>query len=346
MIRRAAAFAIPGDITTLTGGYIYERRLLLGLRARGHDTEHIELADSFPDPSPSDMTASVQRLAAVEPIRILILDGLVFGAIEGLEAVIAPIVAMVHHPLALETGLSEERRLHLFETERRNLALARHVLVPSRHTAGILSDQYDVAPEKITIAPPGTDRPTLARQSTEPPLILTVGLLHPRKGHDVLLRALSQITHLPWRSVIVGRAHDPKHALMLQRLTAELGLGDRVTFAGTVPRNKLNHLYSEATVFALATRYEGHGMVFDEALSWGLPIVSCNGGAVLDTVPEGCGVLTNSDDTAAFAAALSDVLSRSDFRAKLSEAATQAGAARHSWNETARIASDALEQVK
>ena len=49
-LRRAAAFAIPGDITTLTGGYIYERRLLEGLRALGHDVAHLALDGSFPDP--------------------------------------------------------------------------------------------------------------------------------------------------------------------------------------------------------------------------------------------------------------------------------------------------------
>jgi hypothetical protein len=64
---RTAAFAIPGDIATLTGGYIYERRLLEGLRAAGRDVRHIQLAASFPDPSPADMADAVAQLAALEP---------------------------------------------------------------------------------------------------------------------------------------------------------------------------------------------------------------------------------------------------------------------------------------
>ena len=126
MTNRPAAFAIPGDIETLTGGYIYERRLLSGLRDAGHDVAHLELAASFPDPNPADMAHAVAELKALDPKRALILDGLVFGAIDsnGLAQATAPIVAMIHHPLALETGLSRERQAHLYKTERANLNLA------------------------------------------------------------------------------------------------------------------------------------------------------------------------------------------------------------------------------
>jgi hypothetical protein len=182
---RPAAFAIPGDITTLTGGYIYERRLLEGLRELGRDVLHIELGPSFADPTPADMAHAVETLAAMDPSRALILDGLVYGSIDtdGLARVRSPIVAMIHHPLALESGLSADRRAHLFRTERANLALAAHVLVPSPHTAAILARDYGVDPRRITIAGPGTDPPLGPPAPVDPPLILSVGIQHPRKGH-------------------------------------------------------------------------------------------------------------------------------------------------------------------
>jgi hypothetical protein len=64
---RRAAFAIPGDITTPTGGYIYERRLLEGLRAQGRDVRHLQLGASFPDPTPEDMADAIAQLQAWSP---------------------------------------------------------------------------------------------------------------------------------------------------------------------------------------------------------------------------------------------------------------------------------------
>lgn len=347
MTKRAAAFAIPGDITTVTGGYIYERRLLEELRALGHDVAHLQLGASFPDPTQADMAHAVEALQALDPARALILDGLVYGSIDpdGLAGVTAPIVAMIHHPLALETGLSPSRRAHLLETERANLALAADVLVPSTHTAHILRTDYDVPPKKITIAQPGTERPTGARAPSHPPLILSVGIQHPRKGHDVLLRALAALTDLDWRAVIVGSVHDAAHAADLARLQADLGLRGRVDLAGRIPQAQLEDLYRQASIFVLATRYEGYGMVFDEALARGLPIVSCATGAVPHTVPDGSGLLVPVDAPDDLARALKRLLTDTDLRRRMGEVAAKAGAALPTWQQTAAIAGQVLDRL-
>lgn len=345
MSARPAAFAIPGDIATLTGGYIYERRLLEGLRAQGREMLHMELGASFPDPTPADMEDAVEKLATLPPDKALILDGLVFGSIEteGLSRVQAPIVAMIHHPLAMESGLDADRRASLYRTERDNLALAAHVLVPSPHTADILTTEYGVAPGRITIARPGTDRPEGERNPVTPPLILSVGIQHPRKGHDVLMKALARISDLDWQAAIVGSRYDAGHAAELDHLHAELGLGERVRMAGRVTDEELRRLYSSATVFVLATRYEGYGIVFDEALVHGLPIVSCRTGAVPDTVPPEAGLLVPPDDPEALADALARLLSDGNMRARLTEAARCAGARLPGWPDTARVAGEVLD---
>lgn len=344
---RPAAFAIPGDINTVTGGYIYERRLLEELRVLGHDVQHIELGASFPDPSPDDMAHAVQALTALPPERALILDGLVYGSIDtaGLAKVRAPIVAMIHHPLAWETGLDAAVQDHLFRTERDNLALAAHVLVPSPHTASILTRDYDVPPDRITIAQPGTAPAPGTNQPSVPPLILSVGIQHPRKGHDVLLHALAQLNDLDWRAVIVGKAHDTTYANRLAALRDDLQLAGRVTLAGRVPQSQLETLYSQATLFALATRYEGYGMVFDEALAWGLPIVACDSGAVRGTVPPGAGLLVPPNCPSQFADALIELLNDPMTRAKMADEARAVGQNLPSWQDTARIAGRVLDRL-
>ena len=340
-----AAFAIPGDLDTLTGGYIYEKRLLEGLRALGHEVAHLRLGASFPDPTPRDMADALRQMQAVPPAHPLILDGFVAGAGTGLETIRAPMVAMIHHPLAHETGLSDTSRARLHATERANVALVRHILVPSPATRDLLVAGYGADPARITIAPPGVDRPALPPAPETPPLILSVGILHPRKGHDVLLGALARLTDLDWRAVIVGSDYATGHGAALRRQSETLGLAARVTFAGEVSPERLARLYAAATIFALATRFEGYGMVFAEALTHGLPIVATTAGAVPDTVPAEAGLLLPPGDAAATAAALRRLLTDPAARARRAEGAARAGAALPGWDDTARIASTVLERL-
>jgi glycosyltransferase involved in cell wall biosynthesis len=244
--------------------------------------------------------------------------------------------------LAEETGLPEDRQRAFFETERSNLRRAQHVIVTSPHTAALLARKYDVPPHKITTALPGTDQPSRAAQPQHPPLILAVGNLLPRKGHDVLLEALAGLKDLDWSATIAGAPLDPSCADNLTRQRADLGLEARVRFAGQVTSEQLSGLYARATLFALATRYEGYGIVFNEALAHGLPIVSCHTGAVPQTVPRAAGQLVPPDAPDDFAKALRALLSDGALRNTYAAAALTAGAALPSWNDTARVIADAI----
>ncbi|SHH34525.1 glycosyltransferase family 4 protein [Marivita hallyeonensis] len=331
------AFAVPGKITNLTGGTIYDRRVIDALPALGIKVRHIELPGSFPNPPAADMRRTLDLLSSVPADIPLVVDGLAFGALDTGEVakLRAPLFPLVHHPLAEETGISEVDRQRLFETERDNLGHARHVLVPSPHTAGLLTAKYDVPQAAISIARPGTDRPTLTAAPATPPLILAVGIQLPRKGHDVLLKALSHIDDLEWSAVIAGAPLDPGYAEELRTLNRRLGLEARVTLAGQIERSALEGLYAKASVFALATRYEGYGIVFDEALAHGLPIVSCATGAVPDTVPQDAGLLTAPDTPEDFARALRRMLTEPDLRRASAAAARAAGLSLPSWTDTA-----------
>lgn len=347
MTGRSASFAVPGSLTTLTGGYHYDRRLLSALRALGYDVAHIEFGDSFPEPSADDAADAAAQLAAVPAGHPVLIDGLALGAMDraALTGMSAPVVALVHHPLAHESGLAPARRDHLARVERENLALAAHVVVTSPHTRAVLTADYGVAPERITVAQPGTDQPSGRREKVDPPLILSVGIQVPRKGHDVLLRALVRVRDRPWQAVIVGSALDADHAGRLARLRVELGLSDRVRLAGRLPDAALARLYGQAQLFALATRYEGYGIVFDEAMAHGLPIVSCATGAVPDTVAPGAGLLVPPEDPEAFAGALARLLDEAGTRADMAAASAAAGAALPGWDDTARRVAAVLDGV-
>lgn len=351
---RPLAFALPGSLDAVTGGTIYDRHLVEGLRALGHRISVITLPASYPFPTDADRTATRRAIAGVARDTPVIVDGLAYGAFDAatLDTVRAPVVAMVHHPLALETGLDPDAAADLTRSETAALARAARVLVPSAFTARTLTRDYDVAAGRITIAMPGFSRvdadpdPADAPESAwaggpaDPPLILSVGLLTPRKGHATLIDALALISELPWQAVIAGADHDAAHAGALRARAAPLGA--RLSLPGLVPPDRLRVLWRSAHVFALASRYEGYGLVLSEAALHGLPVVACTSGAIPDTVGPGAGLLVPADDPQAFADALRRLLTDPSLHAACSVAARDAAARLPRWSETAALVSNVL----
>src|SRR5215471_7180670 len=123
--RRLAAdlcFAIPGDIATLTGGYAYDRRLIRELTALGWRIHHLALGPSFPFPSAGDLADAARRFSALADGSLVLVDGLAYGAMAAIaesEAERLRLVALVHHPLAEETGLDPETSDSLRRSETR-----------------------------------------------------------------------------------------------------------------------------------------------------------------------------------------------------------------------------------
>ena len=293
------------------------------------------------------MAHAASTLATLPPSQPVIIDGLALGAFspEVLSGVNAPVIALIHHPLALEEGLSDQRKHHLFHQERANLHRVQHVIVPSAETASRLITDYGISPGTITVVQPGLNLRVEPGTRREPPLILSVGIHVPRKGHDVLVEALAQITDLSWEAVVVGQERDLAYSKGLQQLCEERGVSDRVVFAGFVSDDELATLYSQATVFALATRFEGYGMVFDEAKAAGLPIVTCDTGAVSQTVPATAGILVPPGDPEAFAEALRVVLTDESRRVAMAEGSLRAGRDLPSWTGAATTVASIVEAI-
>ena len=341
-------FAIPGDLDTPTGGYVYDRRVIRELQDRGVTLTHMRLGSSFPHPTEEDTLDAATQLASSGSGQVVLIDGLALGALEPevLAQVHAPIVALVHHPLALEGHLDSARRSELHRMEQENLARCVAVIVTSDQTAEILTSDYGVPAQNITVARPGTDRQVQTHEPISPPLIVSVGSQSRRKGHDVLIEALSHIDDLPWQAEIAGSVRDEAYSTELHRMVHDLGLDDRVRLIGAVSPEQLQQLYSQASVFALATRFEGYGMVFDEAMTYGLPIVSCDTGAVPDTVAEGAGLLVPVDDPHAFSHALGSVLTDEKKRASMAASSHDAGQLLPAWSDTADIIARVLDGAR
>jgi glycosyltransferase involved in cell wall biosynthesis len=346
-LSRSLVFAYPGDISLKTGGYGYDRKVIEGLRSLGWTVHPMPLGEGFPFPTEATHESAGRLLSALPEETLVIVDGLAFGVLDGWakrEATRLRIVALVHHPLALESGLSESEQLRLRACEKTALAHARHVIVTSPMTARELSAHYGVDTAAITVAVPGTEKAAITSVQNSTPNILSVGTLSRRKGHDVLLDALKSIEDLSWNARIIGsKALDPMTSEALKRQIDALDLDGRVQLLGEV--EDPGGFFAEADMFALASRYEGYGMVFAEALAHGLPIVACRAGAVPEVVPEDAGLLVPVDDRAAFGNALRQLLTNQSDRQARADAARRAGARLPDWNDTANIISNALDRV-
>ncbi len=332
-------FAIPGDLEMRTGGYAYDRHVLAELPA----LRHVALPGNFPVPTDADLEKTRALLSGDGPLMI---DGLALGAMpaELLEGLARPLVALCHHPLALETGLDAEQTMALRVSETAALAVVDAVICTSTTTARILATDYGVADAQITVAEPGlTQMDTAARQG-EPPMILTVGSFTPRKGHDVLIEALLRLADLPWRARWIGARPDADWAARIEDRVAEAGLADRIAIDGAA--DDVAAVYASADLFCLPSHYEGYGMVFAEAMMAGLPVVACAGGAVPDVVPASAGRLTEPGDAVALADSLRLVLSNARLAERMAAAGRAHALSLPTWAETAARIADVLEGVR
>ncbi len=231
-------------------------------------------------------------------------------------------------------------------SERAALAAVRHVIVTSPATGRVLTADYGVPAQAVTVAMPGTDAMATARKPAGPTVnLLAVGAVVKRKGYDVLVEALARLTDLDWQLVIAGDCtRDREVAGALATLVVMRRLGPRIRMTGAVDDAALAALYRDADLFVLASRHEGYGMAFTEAISYGLPVIGTTAGAIPETVPDGAGVLVPPDDVTALAAALRAMIA--DPAARERCAAVARGTALPTWNATAQAFMQVIQSCK
>ena len=173
-------------------------------------------------------------------------------------------------------------------------------------------------------------------------LILTVARLVPHKGQDVVVRALPKLLQeFPdLKYVVVGEGHDETR---LREIAIELGVHDKVIFAGPLSEAELSEAYATATIYAGPSRLdneinvEGFGISFLEASASGLPVVAGDSGGVRSAVKDGeTGIVLPSRDVDAWTAALGDLLRSKARRKAFGDAGRKAVEDHFNWNRVAR----------
>ena len=308
-------FVLPADVddpASPSGGNVYDLRVGAKLN---------RLAVTGDWPRPHDTTALSQTLAGIPDGEVVLIDGLV-GC--GVPEVVVPharrlkLAVLVHLPLADETGLDPATAALLDEKERQVLRAASAVVATSPTAARDLRTRHGLGTVHVVV--PGADPAPVARGTDGVSQLLCVASVTPRKGHDLLVRALQRVDY-EWRLVCAGP---------IRPFVGQLPEDDRVSFPGPLTGEALNSAYDVADLFVLASRNETYGMVVTEALARGLPVIAS---AVPDALGDG-GLLVPADDQNALEAALTRWFQDQEFRAELRARALARRAKLSTWDES------------
>jgi len=225
---------------------------------------------------------------------------------------------------------------------------SRLILVNSEATRDDLLRYYGLGADRVRLTPLGVDPAFFqlapGRAQTQPQqYLLCASTLHPHKNLARLVRAWARVTarHAEFRLVLAGLKGF--HTRAIERLIADLALGDRVILTGWVPRLRLYELFQGAYGFIYPSLFEGFGMPVLEALAAGIP-TACSDIEPLRSLAGEAALLFDPHSEEAIEAAMTALIEDAPLRAQLAQRGPRQ-AARYSWRRTAELTLAALEEA-
>ena len=336
-----------GDTGRKTGGYLYNARVISGLRERGIEVEEISACGASPD----EQRIAVPRLGSTfdpsefDAIVVDALARIVVAPHLDLWRASRPVVALVHELPSVAGGEPVPETVARERDYEEPLMRADRLVAVSDYGRNVLESR-GVPTGRVHVVQPGFDRlPSNDEAYMEkdgPVRALCVAQWIPRKGILTLVEAW-KLRERPGAVLeLIGETDaDPGYAVRVRAAIAAAPRGS-IIVSGAVDDAALDAAYASADLFVLPSRYEGYGIVYAEALARGLPIVACDAGPVPDLVGREAAVLVQPDDKEALSAALDLLLGDPALRARMSAAASRRASRLPRWEDTVASFEEAL----
>jgi len=339
---------IYGSLDTLSGGYLYDRKLVAYLRDAGDDVEIISLPwrnyvahlqDNFSDALLQDLIDS--------NFDVLIQDELNHPSLFRLnqqlkERVTYPILSIVHHLRSSEMRPAWKNMLYRVP-ERAYLRSVDAFVFNSQTTRSVVEDVLGETRPHVVAYPAG-DRLNLqigdeeigARARAEGALkVVFLGSVISRKNLHTLLDALALLEG-DWQLTVIGNLDvEPEYVTGIYQQVDRLNLGEKVAFTGALNNEPLEDLLRESDVLALASSYEGFGIAYLEGMGYGLPAIGSTTGAAHEIITHDVdGYLVHPSDVNALASHLRELDNDREKLAQMSLAARERFLVHPSWDES------------
>jgi glycosyltransferase involved in cell wall biosynthesis len=351
---------IYGSLDTLTGGYLYDRKIVEHLRSQGHEVEIFSLPwRNYANHLTDNLSCRFFKTLCRAKVDILVQDELNHPSLFWINRRLRcrhryPIISIAHHLRCNESRPDWQNRLYRL-VERTYLNSVDGFIYNSQTTRATVEALTGPGKPHV-LAYPGrdeamaslTDAEVVSRATEPGPLrVLFVGSLIPRKELHTLIEALARLPKQNWRLDVVGSlTTDTRHTAKVTGLIAKHRLGDRITLLGSLAHGELAARYAQNQVLAVPSSYEGFGIVYIEGMGSGLPAIASTAGAAHEIITPGVdGFLAPPGDTEAIAAAIDELHRNRENLARMGVAALRRHGRHPTWTESSEAVLNFLRKM-
>jgi glycosyltransferase involved in cell wall biosynthesis len=334
-------FLIYGSLDTVSGGYLYDRKLIEFLRTEGDIVEVI----SLPWRNYASHLTDNLHFRLPRDFDLIIEDELNHPSliVANLKPHPCPIISLVHHLRCSELRSNWQNELYRV-VEKKYLQSVDGFIFNSKTTQGVVNGLIRKGVPGLVAYPP-TDRfseklisegKIRERSKGDDLRILFLGNVIHRKGLHTLLRAISRQRSAISVDVVGGLSDEPKYVEDMQRFVAANNLSSVVTFHGAMDNEPLIEMYKKSHLLVVPSSYEGFGIVYLEGMGFGLPAIGTTSGAAGEIITHGeDGYLVEPDDAETLAILINELANNRELLERMSLNALNRYKSQPRWKETA-----------